>query len=167
MSQEPGNSEGEDKVDTIPNEATAKQLKAFIERVERLEEEKAAIGGDVREVYAEAKSVGFDTKAMREIVKLRKQDENERQEHEAVLDTYLRALGMDGLQRDLWEQEATTIADEMAADTTISLNGGPEVPLSASTAREALKLVKGGKDKPKTGKIRGKSVPLPKEKEPA
>jgi len=81
-------------METIPNESTAKQLKAFVERVERLEEEKAALASDIREVYAEAKSVGFDTKAMRSIIRIRKQDENERQEQEAVLDTYLRALGM-------------------------------------------------------------------------
>ena len=78
----------------IPNETTAKQLRAFVERVERLEEEKAALASDIREVYAEAKSVGFDTKAMRQIIRLRKKDENERQEEEAVLDTYMRALGM-------------------------------------------------------------------------
>ncbi len=78
----------------IPNESTAKQLKAFIERVERLEEEKAALASDIREVFAEAKSVGFDTKAMRQIIRIRKKDENERQEEEAVLDTYMRALGM-------------------------------------------------------------------------
>lgn len=78
----------------IPNETTAKQLKAFVERVERLEEEKAALASDIREVFAEAKSVGFDTKAMRQIIRIRKQDENERQEQEAVLDVYMRALGM-------------------------------------------------------------------------
>jgi len=78
----------------IPNETTAKQLKAFIERVERLEEEKAALASDIREVFAEAKTVGFDTRAMRAIIRIRKQDVNERQEQEAVLETYLRALGM-------------------------------------------------------------------------
>ncbi|MCB1516835.1 MAG: DUF2312 domain-containing protein [Hyphomicrobiaceae bacterium] len=70
------------------------QLKAFIERIERLEEEKKAIADDIREVYAEAKGNGFDTKVMRQVVKIRKQDTNERLEQEAVLDTYLHALGM-------------------------------------------------------------------------
>ena len=70
------------------------QLKAFVERVERLEEEKKAIADDIRDVYAEAKGNGFDTKALREVVRLRKQDINERKEHEAVLETYLHALGM-------------------------------------------------------------------------
>jgi uncharacterized protein (UPF0335 family) len=70
------------------------QLKAFVERVERLEEEKKAIADDVRDVYAEAKSSGFDVKALRTVVRLRKQDVNERKEQEAILETYLLALGM-------------------------------------------------------------------------
>ncbi|MGI9405941.1 MAG: DUF2312 domain-containing protein [Hyphomicrobiaceae bacterium] len=78
----------------VPNETTTKQLRAFVERIERLEEEKAALASDVREVYSEAKTVGFDTKAIRAIVRIRKQDDNERQEQEAVLATYLHALGM-------------------------------------------------------------------------
>jgi uncharacterized protein (UPF0335 family) len=69
-------------------------LKAFVERVERLEEEKKAIADDVRDVYAEAKASGFDVKALRTVVKLRKQDVNERKEQEAILETYLHALGM-------------------------------------------------------------------------
>ena len=70
------------------------QLKAFVERVERLEEEKKAIADDIRDVYAEAKGNGFDTKALRTVVRLRKQDKQEREEHEAILDTYMQALGM-------------------------------------------------------------------------
>ena len=70
------------------------QLKAFIERIERLEEEKKAIADDVRDVYAEAKANGFDVKALRTVVRLRKQDVNERKEQEAILETYLHALGM-------------------------------------------------------------------------
>jgi uncharacterized protein (UPF0335 family) len=70
------------------------QLKAFIERVERLEEEKKTISDDIRDVYAEAKGTGFDVKALRTIVKLRKQDVDERKEHEAILETYMHALGM-------------------------------------------------------------------------
>jgi uncharacterized protein (UPF0335 family) len=71
-------------------------LKAFVERVERLEEEKKAIADDVRDVYAEAKSSGYDVRALRTVVKLRKQDVNERKEQEAILETYLHALGMLG-----------------------------------------------------------------------
>ncbi len=70
------------------------QLRAFVARVERLEEEKAALAADLREVYAEAKSTGFDVKALRSVIALRKQDENKRREEEAVLTTYLHALGM-------------------------------------------------------------------------
>ena len=73
---------------------TAEQLKAYIERVERLEEEKAAIAADVREVYAEAKANGFDVKIMRQVVRLRKLDSQDRTEQEALLDLYKRALGM-------------------------------------------------------------------------
>jgi uncharacterized protein (UPF0335 family) len=72
------------------------QLKAFVERVERLEEEKKAIADDVRDVYAEAKANGYDVMALRAVVKLRKQDVNERKEQEAILETYLHALVMLG-----------------------------------------------------------------------
>lgn len=72
------------------------QLRAFIERIERLEEEKKAISEDIKEVYAEAKGTGFNTKVMRQLVKLRKQDRHERAEFEAVLDLYMHALGMIG-----------------------------------------------------------------------
>jgi uncharacterized protein (UPF0335 family) len=74
--------------------ATAKQLRAIVERIERLEEERAALTADIREVYAEAKSMGFDTKILRSIIRLRKQDISERREQEAVLETYMHALGM-------------------------------------------------------------------------
>ena len=72
----------------------ADQLRLFIERIERLEEEKKTIADDVRDVYAEAKANGFDTKALREIVRIRKQDADERREHETILETYMHALGM-------------------------------------------------------------------------
>ena len=70
------------------------QLKAIVERIEKLEEEKKAIADDIKDVYAEAKANGFDTKALRTVVRLRKQDAQERQEQEAVVETYLHALGM-------------------------------------------------------------------------
>lgn len=70
------------------------QLKAVVERVERLEEEKKAIADDIKDVYAEAKAHGFDVKALRTIVRLRKQDTDERKEQEAILETYMHALGM-------------------------------------------------------------------------
>lgn len=70
------------------------QLKAFIERVEKLEEEKSAIGNDIKEVFAEAKGCGFDVPALKTVIRLRKMDVDERKEHEAILETYLNALGM-------------------------------------------------------------------------
>ena len=69
-------------------------LKAFVERIERLEEERKTIADDVRDVYAEAKASGFDAKALRTVVRLRKLDADERKEQEAILETYLHALGM-------------------------------------------------------------------------
>ena len=81
------------------------QLKAFIERVEQLEEEKKAIADDIRDVYAEAKGNGFDVKALRVVVRLRKQDIDERKEHEAILETYLHALGM-MLRQRYWLQRS-------------------------------------------------------------
>lgn len=70
------------------------QLKSLVERIERLEEEKKALSDDIRDVYAEAKGNGYDVKALRQVVRLRKQDKDERAEQEAILETYLQALGM-------------------------------------------------------------------------
>ena len=70
------------------------RLKSFIERIERLEEEKQALAGDIKEVYAEAKGTGFDTKIMRQIIRIRKRDRDEIDEEEILLDLYKRALGM-------------------------------------------------------------------------
>jgi uncharacterized protein (UPF0335 family) len=76
------------------NAATAGQLKSVIERIERLEEEKKALAEDIKEVYAEAKANGFDTKAIRKLISIRKQDEGDRKEQDAILETYMTALGM-------------------------------------------------------------------------
>jgi uncharacterized protein (UPF0335 family) len=70
------------------------QLRAFIERIERLEEEKQAVADDIKEVYAEAKGNGFDTKVLRQIIRIRKQDHAERMEQEALLELYMAAIGM-------------------------------------------------------------------------
>ena len=70
------------------------QLKSFIDRIERLNEEREALGADIREVFAEAKGTGFDTKIMRQVIRMRKLDKAEFQEQEAVLDLYLTALDM-------------------------------------------------------------------------
>jgi uncharacterized protein (UPF0335 family) len=82
-------------VEDSPSTRFAKDhLKAFVERVERLEEEKKTISDDIRDVFAEAKGNGFDVKALRAVIRLRKQEPDERREQEAILDTYLAALGM-------------------------------------------------------------------------
>lgn len=83
-----------DKITETSNTVAAGQLRAFIERIERLEEEKKTIADDIKEVFAEAKGTGFDTKAMRTIIRLRKKDRAEREEEEAILDMYRNALGM-------------------------------------------------------------------------
>lgn len=81
---------------TVSSDAVAQdQLRAFVERIERMEEEKKAISEDIREIYAEAKGNGFDTKVLRMIIKIRKRDAAERAEQEALLDLYLTALGME------------------------------------------------------------------------
>jgi uncharacterized protein (UPF0335 family) len=70
------------------------QLRAFVERIERLEEEKATVAEDIKELYSEIKSNGFDTKAIRKVIRLRKMDAEKRREEDAVLETYLASLGM-------------------------------------------------------------------------
>ena len=70
------------------------QLRAFVERIERLEEEKKTLADDIKDVYGEARAMGFDTKVLRTVISIRRQDQNERMEQEAVLDTYLHALSM-------------------------------------------------------------------------
>ena len=76
-------------------QAAKDQLKAIVERVERLAEEKKTISDDIRDVFAEAKGNGFDVKALRKIIRLRAQDANERAEEQTILETYALALGMD------------------------------------------------------------------------
>ena len=73
----------------------ADQLRLFIERIERLEEEKKGIGDDIKDVYLEAKATGYDSKIMRQIIRLRKMPVHDRQEMEAILQTYLAALGIE------------------------------------------------------------------------
>ena len=76
------------------NRIAKDQLKAFVERIERLEEEKKTISDDIRDVYAEAKGNGFDVKALRAVIRLRKQEPTERNEQQLILETYMNALGM-------------------------------------------------------------------------
>lgn len=83
-----------DEVTDSSQTVAAGQLRAFIERIEKLEEEKQTITDDIKEVFAEMKGTGFDTKAVRTIIAMRKKDAAERQEEESILDLYLAALGM-------------------------------------------------------------------------
>jgi len=76
------------------NGIAADRLRSFVERIERLEEERTALGADIREVYSEAKSAGFDTKILRQVVRLRKMDTSDRQEQEELLTIYKEALGI-------------------------------------------------------------------------
>ena len=86
----------------IPNDEPSaadfakEQLISFIERIERLEEEKKTVSDDIKDVFAEAKGTGFDVKALKEILKIRRQDADQRAEHEAIVDLYLQSLGMIG-----------------------------------------------------------------------
>jgi len=103
----------------------AGHLRSFIERIERLEEEKKSIGADIKEVFAEAKGMGFDTKIVRKVIALRKLDAADRQEMEALLDLYKGALGMDGTPMGEYADTRRPDWDELrgvAPDTTGSLS---------------------------------------------
>ncbi|MGI9523048.1 MAG: DUF2312 domain-containing protein [Hyphomicrobiaceae bacterium] len=80
--------------------AAQTQLRQFVEQIERLEEEKKAIADDIRDKFAEAKAVGFDVKALRQILRLRKKSKDDRDEEEAILATYMHALGMSSTELD-------------------------------------------------------------------
>lgn len=99
---------------------TREQLRALVARIERLEEEKAAIAEDIRGVYAEAKGGGFDTKVLRKVIALRKRDRHELEEEQALMDLYLQALGMTPLER--W-------AAERGAEISVNGDGDPEITI--------------------------------------
>ena len=82
-----------DELEGKMTDAAREKLRLTVERVERLEEEKKEVADQIKDVYAEAKAMGYDTKALRQVIRLRKQDRQEREEQEAVLETYLIALG--------------------------------------------------------------------------
>ncbi|MCV0371103.1 MAG: DUF2312 domain-containing protein [Filomicrobium sp.] len=141
---------------TVLQASTQAQLRQYIEQIERLEEEKKAIGGDIKDKFMEAKCQGFDVKAMRKVIALRKKSKVERDEEDAILNVYLHAMGMAGTPLDDWanEQETPTAND---TESTISLNGGPAVPMSV--VKEALTVVKA--EKRAKGRLRGQRVELP------
>ena len=89
-----GHNSGEVSKKTKAGPVSADRLKSFVERIEKLEEERSAIGGDIKDIYSEAKGVGYDTKTIRKMVALRKMDAADRAEQQALVETYMHALGM-------------------------------------------------------------------------
>ena len=115
------------------------QLRRHIERIERMEEEKRVIAADISDEFKAATASGFDVKIMRQVLKLRRADPDEVKAAEAVLDTYLHALGMlNGTPLGDWSKQQD-------AESTISINGGPAHPMSV--VKEAVELVKRGRGK--------------------
>lgn len=94
------------------------QLRSFVDRIERLDEERSALTADIREVFSEAKGTGFDSKIMRQVIRLRKLDKAEFQEQEAILDLYLSALGMrDGPTSAMEDKDPPPLVREMVRDS--------------------------------------------------
>jgi len=114
-------------------------IRSFVERIERLEEEKAAIAEDIKQVYSEAKALGFNTKVMRKVIALRKQDQQEREEEQALLDLYMQALGMTPLERWAAERDVRVSHDaDGNPKITIRLpEDGERAEASASTGGTA------------------------------
>lgn len=115
----------------------ADQLRLFIERIERLEAEKKGIADDIHDVYSEAKSQGYDAKIMRQIVKLRKMDNDDRMEMEAVLETYKSALGLASFADTPLGDFAKTLAemDEKGIGMSLSMGDGPVTTLNQTALR--------------------------------
>ena len=128
------------------------QLRQFIEQIERLEEEKKAIAGDIKDTYLEAKATGFDVKAMRKIISLRKKSKTEREEEETILQTYMHAMGMAGTPLDEWAERQAAKNDGAKCEATISINGGPQLPVKEAAA-EVRRRIK--------ARLRGQRVDLP------
>lgn len=131
------------------------QLKAFIERIERLEEEKKTAADDIREVYAEAKGTGFDTTAIRTIIRMRKMDADERREQETVLETYMHALGMlsdlplgkAAIEREFKNTKVTISSAGKSVETTVgTLNKVAEAvksPAGRAALMNSIAMLKG------------------------
>lgn len=92
--EEDGGFDGQNDPDRVTGGISAERLRSVVERVERLEEERKALAGDIKDIYTEAKSAGFDVKVIRQIIRLRKQEPSEVEEQETLLDIYRHALGM-------------------------------------------------------------------------
>ena len=135
-------------------QVTKDQLKAFIERIERLEEEKKATADDIRDVYAEAKGNGYDVKALRTIVNLRKQDADERAEQTAILETYMHALGMlsdtplgrAAVDRDFGDTKVTITSGDSKVETTAEELRRAADALDTQEGKKALRRRRGMAD---------------------
>ena len=135
-------------------DSTQQTLRRHIENIENLEEEKRGLAADISDEFKAAKASGFDVRIMRQVLKLRRADPDEVKAAEAVLETYLHALGMlDGTPLGNWADQVEA-ADKLSAmhrkdgaerETTISVNGGPAHPMSV--VREAVEIVKRGRGK--------------------
>jgi uncharacterized protein (UPF0335 family) len=132
---------------TVEDSVAQDQLRAFVERIERMEEEKAAIAADIKEIYAEAKGNGFDTKILRKLVTIRKQDANERMEQDSILELYMGALGMVAAPpEDDYEpvrQPATLSNSEATLDALIERLSGEIDPKLLMQIIEGSKTVDG------------------------
>ena len=113
------------------------QLRAYVERIERLEEEKKTLADDIKDVYGEAKAMGFDTKILKKVIALRKKDEQERTEEEMILDTYLQALGMRQLTM-FDDAEVRPATREGRAKQRLSESMDDTKALSAEMLRDGL-----------------------------
>jgi uncharacterized protein (UPF0335 family) len=161
---------------STPLQAAAQQrLRSLVEKIERLEEDKAALGSDISDEFLSAKAEGYDVKALRRILKMRKKSASEREEEDAIVDVYARALGMrgtpmddyfsgaalaakveeigtaHGISREVIDATKAGYADK-AVTCTVSVDGGPEVPLDMAIA--ALDVVK-SRGKGKSAKYSG------------
>ncbi len=114
------------------------QLRQLVARIERLEEEKAAIAEGIKDVYAEAKAFGFDTKVLRKVIALRKRDPQEREEEAALIDLYMEALGMTPIERAIADAELKAGKGEGETTLTVSTDGGPAVSMTLGELRQSI-----------------------------
>ena len=120
-----------EKTETKTGGIAADRLRSLVDRIERLEEERKALGGDIRDIYAEAKSAGFDVKVLRQLIRMRKQEPADVEEQETLLDVYRRALGMYGVERSNASNRAPA-----------SSKGGPPGPVGRLPADEEVILIR-------------------------
>lgn len=139
----------------------ADQIRAFVERIERMEEEKASITEDIKEIYAEAKGNGFDTKVLRAVVRIRKQDRAERLEFEALLDLYLEALGMGlGATEDEQDKAEAAARRSIVGQVMDGIEGALDVGKAVEAAAASPKMRRATRDFVKSMEKMGGDVTL-------